>query len=229
MSPDPIPESEERIIRYLHANPDLFTRHPDLLAEIRVPHRCGRAVSLVEHQVEVLREQSRRLKRQLRELIQNGRENQAFVQRLLELSLSLFQGDGVGDVLGRLYRGLSEDFGVDAAAVRLFKPPRASGERGRREFAEMDEDVRAMFERILAIGKPVCGRLQSPQLEYLFGEQRRLIGSSAVLPLGERGGLGLLAIGSRDPARFHPAQATDLLGHVGKLVTHAIRPHLAAA
>ena len=49
---------EERIERYLGLNPDFFERHQPLLARMRLPHmRTGSTVSLVERQVEVLREQ----------------------------------------------------------------------------------------------------------------------------------------------------------------------------
>ena len=52
---------EESIARYLQHNPDFFERHQPLLARLRLPHvRSGSTVSLVERQVEVLREKHAR-------------------------------------------------------------------------------------------------------------------------------------------------------------------------
>ena len=48
---------EETVARYLQLNPDFFERHQPLLARLRLPHaRTGATISLVERQVEVLRE-----------------------------------------------------------------------------------------------------------------------------------------------------------------------------
>ncbi len=67
---------EERIERYLSLNPDFFERHQPLLARMRLPHmRTGSTVSLVERQVEVLREQKTESDRRLAEFIAVARAN----------------------------------------------------------------------------------------------------------------------------------------------------------
>jgi uncharacterized protein YigA (DUF484 family) len=67
---------EERIERYLRLNPDFFERHQPLLARMRLPHmRTGSTVSLVERQVEVLREQKTDADRRLAEFIAVARAN----------------------------------------------------------------------------------------------------------------------------------------------------------
>src|ERR1700724_235452 len=49
---------EESIASYLQRNPDFFERHQGLLVRLRLPHaRGGSTISLVERQIEVLREQ----------------------------------------------------------------------------------------------------------------------------------------------------------------------------
>src|ERR1700742_3181660 len=48
---------EESIATYLQHNPEFFERHQPLLARLRLPHvRGGSTISLVERQIEVLRE-----------------------------------------------------------------------------------------------------------------------------------------------------------------------------
>jgi uncharacterized protein len=59
---------EERIARYLTTHPDFFERNTALLAKLRLPHvRSDSAVSLVERQVEVLRDQRQDADRKLAE------------------------------------------------------------------------------------------------------------------------------------------------------------------
>ena len=58
------------IAEYLRQNPEFFVRNEALLATLRLPHvRGGGAVSLVERQVEVLREKSQALESRLAEQI----------------------------------------------------------------------------------------------------------------------------------------------------------------
>ena len=220
---------EQAVLEYLLEQSDFLVRNPELLQHIEVPHRCGKAVSLVEYQLAVIKDQNRSLKRRLRELIANARSNEKLVRRLLQLSLGLFECKGMDDVLRKLYQALGEDFDVDVTALRLFgePPPEAHSELA--EFSPMDAQIRGLFAHILKAGRPICGRLQAAQLEFLFGRRREEIGSSALLPLGADGRMGVLAIGSKDPQRFHPAQSIDFLTHMGELVTQAITPHLRAA
>ena len=222
-------EFEARVLHFLEEKPDILLDNPEVLCAITVPHQCGGAVSLVEHQVAVLKAENRKMKRRLRELVDNATRNQERVQRLLELSLSLLGCDRISDVVTQLYRALCDDFQVDVARMRLFGEPSTLKSGHGVVFVDMDEATRVLFDPVLSAGLPVCGRLKTAQLEFLFGEQREQIGSSALLPLGASGRLGLLAIGSRDPQRFHPAQGTEFLQKMSELVTCAVSTHLEVA
>ena len=74
---------EERIERFLTLNPDFFERHQPLLARMRLPHmRTGSTVSLVERQVEVLREQKSDADRRLAEFVAVARANDGLAERI---------------------------------------------------------------------------------------------------------------------------------------------------
>ena len=63
----------------------------------------------------------------------------------------------------------------------------------------------------------MCGRLSESKLEFLFASKARWVQSTALVPLGEKGSEGVMAIGSSDPARFYPGMGTlflDLLANV---------------
>ncbi len=49
---------ERRIAAYLGKHPDFFERHLDVLEQLRIPHPCRPAVSLLERQLARLREQN---------------------------------------------------------------------------------------------------------------------------------------------------------------------------
>ena len=64
-------------------NPDFFERHQPLLARMRLPHmRTGSTVSLVERQVEVLREQKTDADRSLAEFVAVARANDQLAERI---------------------------------------------------------------------------------------------------------------------------------------------------
>ena len=65
---------EEQIVAHLVAHPEFFERHPGVLTRLKLPHQRGSAaISLVERQVLVLRENHAALELKLHELIENGR------------------------------------------------------------------------------------------------------------------------------------------------------------
>ena len=78
------------------------------------------------------------------------------------------------------------------------------------------------FETLFASGKPRCGQVRDSQREFLFGSDANDIGSVALVPLGEKGRVGLLALGSTDRDRFHPGMSTDFLGRLAELISDAL-------
>jgi uncharacterized protein YigA (DUF484 family) len=80
-----------------------------------------------------------------------------------------------------------------------------------------DDPAIEQFRPILDKDSTVCGRLSESKLEFLFGIKARWVQSTALVPLGDKGSEGMLAIGSSDPARFYPGMGTlflDLLSDV---------------
>ena len=66
--------SEKEVMSFLQQNPDFFDANPHVLADIKLQHVSGKAVSLIERQVAVLREQRKKLKRQLQDLVDIARQ-----------------------------------------------------------------------------------------------------------------------------------------------------------
>jgi len=225
--PGPAGVDGETVAAYLRRHPEFFRERPALVAELRVPHDAGGAVSLVEHQLAVLRDQSQRQRRRLRDLTAVARENEELWRRLHRLTLSLVDCARIDDVFALLSQSLLEDFRADTATVRLFAAPRSADDAGLGEFLGPDHEGRALFEPVLETGRPVCGRLRPEQLELLFAEQAPGIASAALLPLGDRVRFGVVAIGSRDPGRFHPGMGTMFLRHLAEIVTCVVSPHVA--
>ncbi len=217
---------EERIERYLGLNPDFFERHQPLLARMRLPHmRTGSTVSLVERQVEVLREQKTDADRRLAEFIAVARANDQLADRIHRFTRRLLRAPTAVDALAALEASLREDFDAFHSVLLLTAPidslRNANYEPFLRVAAADDQNIKS-FEALLSTGKPRCGQVRDSQRDFLFGPESASIGSVALVPLGDGGAVGLLALGSAERERFHPGMSTEFLKRMGELITDAL-------
>ena len=217
---------EERIERYLALNPDFFERHQQLLARMRLPHmRTGSTVSLVERQVEVLRDQKSDADRRLAEFIAVARANDQLADRIHRFTRRLMRAPGAAAALVAIEASLREDFEAFNCVLLLTAPMESLRnvelEPFLRKLPADDTNIRT-FDALLATGKPRCGQVRDSQRDFLFGPEAASIGSVALVPLGDGGSLGLLALGSAERERFHPGMSTEFLKRMGEMITDAI-------
>jgi uncharacterized protein YigA (DUF484 family) len=216
---------EERIERYLTANPDFFERHQALLGRMRLPHmRTGSTVSLVERQVEVLRDQKSDADRRLAEFIAVARANDQLAERIHRFTRRMLRAATPAAALAALEASLREDFDAFHSVLLLTNAPASlqlDYEPFLRKLPADDVNLRT-FEALLATGKPRCGQVRDTQRDFLFGPESASIGSVALVPLGDAGTVGLLALGSAERERFHPGMSTEFLKRMGELITDAL-------
>ena len=208
-----------QVVEFLQQHPDFLDQHPELLAELRLSHGSGSAVSLIERQVQVLRARNEELRDKLRELVEVARDNDRLNERMHRLTLGLLRTSTLAELTSRLRQHLLDDFQADAVALRLPGPDEQ--QQGG------DTTMSALFPFAFEESQPQCGRLRQEQLEFLFAEQADSIESAAVVPLGEKAQQGLLAIGSRELSRFNPCMGTLFLSNLGELLA-ALLPQRAA-
>jgi len=218
--------NDASVAEYLLNFPDFFERNSPLLAKLRLPHLrdVGATVSLVERQVEVLRERNQSLERKLKELVDVARANDALADRIHRLSQRLIRSHTLLDTINAVEASLREDFDAKHSVLVLFLEQAKVLDgtvRFLRTANAADPGIKT-FESLLHSGKPRCGQVRDAQRDYLFGKDAVEIGSVALTPLGPKGELGILAIGASDSERFHPAMSTEFLSRIGELVTYAL-------
>ena len=216
---------EESIAAYLQHNPDFFERHQPLLARLRLPHdRGGSTISLVERQIEVLREKHASLEGKLAELVQVARGNDAIAEKLHRFTRRLLGAASREEAIARIETSLREDFDAFHGVLVLIGESGNSTEQRFVRYIRADDPNLKSFETLFASGKPRCGQARDSQREFLFGSDANDIGSIALVPLGEKGTVGLLAIGSTDRDRFHPGMSTEFLARMGELIADSLSP-----
>jgi len=221
------PLNDVNVAEFLQTNPDFFERNGPLLAKLRLPHLrdAGATVSLVERQVEVLRERNQSLERKLKELVDVARANDALADKIHRLSQRLIRAQSLSQTIAAVETSLREDFDAMHSVLVLFLEEARPLVTAAGSFLRADDigsaDIKT-FESLLQSGKPRCGQIRDAQRDYLFGKDALDIGSVALTPLGSKGALGILAIGARDAARFHPGMSTEFLSRIGELVAYAL-------
>ena len=215
------------VTQYLETYPDFFERNGALLAKLRLPHLrdSSATVSLVERQVEVLRDRNQALERKLSELVGVARANDALADRIHRLSQRLIRARSLLETINALETSLREDFDARDSVLLLFVEQARGLEEPAGRFLKTADPADAVvktFESLLQSGKPRCGQIRDTQRDFLFGKDSIEIGSVALAPLGAKGALGLLAIGASDAERFHPAMSTEFLTRIGELLANAL-------
>jgi len=149
--------SESEIVDYLIANPDFLFRHPDVIGSLTIPHETGGAVSLVERQVQSLREQVAQYRQQLENLILVARENDDLNKRLHVLTLTLINVSDFDDMVSGLQDELRNLFHCDAVQLKLFDEAalEKSNELGAKLFADF-----------INLQQPSCASLTKPNSTF---------------------------------------------------------------
>src|SRR6201987_3411447 len=97
---------EENIAGYLPHHPEFFERPQEVLARMKLPHaRGGSTISLVERQIEVLREKQAQLEGKLAELVCVARANDAISHPLHRFTRRLLRGASRAEALTRIEAG----------------------------------------------------------------------------------------------------------------------------
>lgn len=206
----------EIVAKYLEKDPDFLLRHPEILESINLPHESGAAVSLIERQVGRLREQNRKMSRQLNQLVKVATDNEKLMHRLHHLTLELMIIEDLGSFFDRLSQALRAEFSADILNISLFDRVIDCEEDTPVYMIRRDDPELQQWQKELDRGKSVCGRFDREKLDMLFKNRAQWVQSTVFIPLEKD---GLLAIGSPDPARFYPGMGTLFLDLLAKVIT----------
>ncbi|UHQ22967.1 DUF484 family protein [Lysobacter sp. 5GHs7-4] len=208
------------VAAWLRRHPRFLQQFPDLALSLVVPREEGSAASLASYQLEVLRDKNRELSRRLQELFGNAQENERLSVRTHQLTLALMRQTSAADTLRAMAASLAEDFNGDRVRLVMFRAVDGLGDTEWLQTIAAADARLQPFRDCLADGEPLCGRLQPEKHALLYGEQADEVQSTALLPLP---GVGMIAVGSRDPNRFFPGMGTLFLRMMGESLAVALQ------
>jgi uncharacterized protein YigA (DUF484 family) len=214
------PVLEDEVAQYLEKHPDFFSRHLELLNRLDIPHQSGNAVSLVEKQMQVLRQSNKELKNRFNKLLDVARQNESHFENTKQLVVELLDF--------QIRNGSLEDL-LDIFELR-FPTTLAANEF---RLVLLDTELNQNLTKVLSISsknlqdnaakfyemeKAYCGGMTKQERNFFFEEQAELIASCAVIPLQHKQLNGLLVVGNFKEDHFYKGMGTMFLDHIGDTI-----------
>jgi hypothetical protein len=216
--------TEEQVVGYLRAHPEFFLSHDDLLREITIPHNSGQAISLVERQVHVFREQRDQLRKELGHLVAIARDNDRFFEKSKRLLMNLLEAKSLEEVVIMVEESIRTDFGLDFSSLLLF------GDATEYPICNVQmvsaEEATRKLGDLMTSSKAVCGRLRKEQAQCLFPAVTEDIGSAAVISLQFGEVIGMFSLGSKDQHYFDKGMGSLFLSYISDTLSRLLPPLL---
>lgn len=214
----------EQVVAYLKGHPDFFADQDDLLAQMHIPHVRGSAISLVEHQIAVLRERNTSADNRFAHLMDVARDNDRLFDKVRHLILEMLDAQTLDELVGVVDDSLRYSFKIHFVGLTLFSDKQISVGR-----STTLKSAHQHIGGLLVGSKAFCGVLRPQELEFLFGqEQAAQIKSAAVAALDYQGIHGVLAVGSDDQQRYSNSLDTLFLTYLADVLARLLPPMLAS-
>lgn len=225
--------NRESVAEYLRENPDFFVSQDELLRSLTLPHDSGRAISLVERQVHLYREQRDTLRQELVELVSIARHNDRLFEKSKRLLMQLIEARNLSDMAAAVDDSIRGDFGLDAASVIVFTDENLSGNGGSALHVVSPAVARERLGGLLEGDRAVCGQFRESERSFLFPDRDEPIASVALVPLRSHGPtvpiddlVGVFAVGSCEPGYFDQSMGSLFLTYISDTLSRLLPPIL---
>ncbi|GDY27343.1 MULTISPECIES: DUF484 family protein [unclassified Agarivorans] len=212
----PLLIDESLVVEFLLDNPDFFARHPSLIKQLRLPHKEKGAVSLVELQVQRLRDKVLSLEQEITDLMTVASLNERIYHVYVDLLPDLMACDSFAELQHRLSRALVDDLGVECVSMRLSQKL-FNLEELPEEYGLEHEQIERIRVTRLSQQPHYFGRMSKGELAVLF-DNTDDIASVALMPLGINAELGFFIAASRDADHYVAGMDSLLLTQLCQVI-----------
>ncbi len=212
------------VASYLREHGDFLIRHPDLLG-VLTPPACYKGKGLLDLQAFMIE----RLQQAVREggnredaLLGAARSNLVSQGRIHAAVVALMEARGFAELIETVTTDLATRLDVDVAALCIEAVPGESARASATGIRVLEEGA---VDGFIGRGRECLFGADGPGGAALFGAAATLVRTQALVRvrIRDEGPTGLLALGSRDPDRFHAGQGSELLVFLGATLGLSIR------
>ena len=213
------------ITEYLNANPDFFEGRDSLLMKLKMTHKDKGAISLVEKQMEIMRDRQKKAQKRLKEFLSSAERNKEIFDKCRQMILNLIAANGKAEFFDALEKGLRKDFGCKAWALVVLG--KEAGQINKYASRVTADTARQHAGTLMRAREPTLGVLRPKERDFLFQQQSKHVKSAAILSVRERNKqIALLAIGHGDPHYFSSDLDTLFIGFVADVLAKLLPRHL---
>lgn len=221
--PDAHSITAKDVVSFLRDNPGFLNDHPDLLSELDAPCEAkgNGVVDFQEAMIRRLKDRVEETTEVARDLIDNSRENMNSQARVHECVLRLLGASSFEQLMNLIQTDVAVVLDMDVVTVAVES---ASAE---------NFPVRSVtlvppgyVDRLLGgTTKDLALRAHISGDPDIFGAGASLVQSDAMvrLNISSKSPKAAIAFGHRDPEKFHPGQATELIVFLSAVLAQLVR------
>lgn len=209
---------------YLRQNPEFFTQHAALLADLELAHECGQATSLIERQAQVMRHKIQSYETRLSDILTTARRNDVQFEKTKRLVIELAAATNLNDLTQALKHSFTNEFQSDALHLVLFSGLQAEDDHADLSSAQNLDDSAdyAEIQALAAKNWAYCQAFKGAAMVQLFSDHE-LLKSSAIVPLYlANKPLGVLIIASKSADYYTEQLDTLFLNHVATVISRCL-------
>jgi uncharacterized protein YigA (DUF484 family) len=217
----------DQIADYLRKNPEFFIEQEGLLADLSLPHESGKAISLLERQVTILRDRGIEARQKLNNLLENARNNDQLFDTTRNLVMALLRANNLTEIVSVAQENLSNHTNIDACQIILIEQPQLDVSNAVK--IDSEKNLKTDFADVFRLKRTHCGTLTQDQIDYLFADSGKSIRSTALCPVVNNSEVfALLAFGNQEENFFNINLDTLFLDFIGQVVGAVFYRMLAA-
>lgn len=220
------PLEGEAVKAFLKENPDFLAKNDELFQVLTPPGLQNGASNLHDMQQFMLRrlqDEVTQLNQRQSELLTASRGNMSVQGQVHNATLMLLEATSFEHLIHLVTTDLAQTLDVDVVTICVEATNDAP--TGRAKTAGVYVLDAGSVDARLGEGRDVMLTNETEADPTVFGPGAGLVRSQALARLraSSRAPAGILALGSREEEKFHPGQATELLGYLARVLERLIR------
>ncbi|SFV58462.1 Protein of unknown function DUF484 [hydrothermal vent metagenome] len=199
--------NKKQVKEYLEKNLDFLDKNLDLLQKMEIPHPKGiGTISLLERQVEALREQNEKLTKQITQFAKIAKLNYEEQLKVQNFVIKLLNTKNNTQITNLFNKEFIKLFDLEESSVLLWQ------NNNKKDYQHL---LRYLEDDLV-----FCGFLKKAELKSLFKKDYQSI---AMLSLGTKSNKGLMIFTAKDSRFLDNNLATDLLEFIAKITNNIIK------
>jgi len=184
---------------FLLDNLDFFESRESLLSEMKFKHSNSSASSLLERQINKLRDEQSNLMDLLSSFVNTAQLNEDLFKKSKELTLSILGASNRNQIKDIVQKSFTENFRVNNCKLDFYSNS---------DIGEIEDKTGMSFHK----GAVLCGSFSKEKMEFLFKDKN--VESVALAVLIDSKEIGILMLGSYERTRYLGDEDTTFIEYI---------------